>query len=347
MTDPQQQARWCIVVADAAAPDWVDAAQTHVQKPPAPVQYCGIGEPTTMLQKALHRARRITHPSRILVTAADVHRSYWEPALWFIPPEHRFLSESPGWSSFTTAAAVLSIAARTPSASVTILPARCYVADEWTLTVALHTALSNMAFAEGSVVTLGMANAAEEVDEDYLIVDDPQDDRRIVPVSVTARRPMDWVARHLVARGALTASGIYVGHADMLAAVLYKYWPKPTHEVLRHLARSFSPDVENRFPAGLVEQALRAAPHSFWKYPPWMPLRALRVAQCGLSSLSSGRAVDQVLASQEKGGVLTAVPNMPRNLHARGTQYSRDLVSVLERKARGSARVLHSPPRVT
>src|SRR6202035_5696135 len=94
--------------------------------------------------------------------------------------------------------AVLSIAARVPSAAVTILPARCYVEDEWTLTVALHTALSNLGDAADGVVTLGMAGGASEVDEDYLLVDDPPDDCPIVPVSVTARRPLDWVARHLV-----------------------------------------------------------------------------------------------------------------------------------------------------
>jgi mannose-1-phosphate guanylyltransferase len=106
---PQTHSRWCIVVADAAAPDWMVSEGTEHS---APVQYCGLGEPTTMLQKALHRARRIAPTTRILVTAAEAHRSHWQPALWFMPTEHRFLSESPGWSSLTTAAAVLSIAAR-------------------------------------------------------------------------------------------------------------------------------------------------------------------------------------------------------------------------------------------
>src|SRR5258707_1156138 len=248
MTDRPQPARWCIVVADAVAPDWVASAETDAQAAPVPVQYCGIGEPTTLLQKALHRARRMTRANRILVTAAEVHRSRWQPALWFIPTEHRFLSESPGWSALTTAAAVLSIAARTPSASVAILPARCYVADEWTLTVALHTAVSDMPFVADGVVTLGIAGGASEVDEDYLMVDDQPDGRPLVPVSVTARRPIDWVAHHLVGRGALVASGIYVGHADVLAALLYKYWPKLTHQLLRQVARSFAAGVENRLP---------------------------------------------------------------------------------------------------
>jgi hypothetical protein len=314
MTDPRPQKRWCIVVADDGASDWV-ASEDAAHWVPAPVQYCGLGEPTTMLQKALHRARRVAHATRIMVTAAEVHRSHWQSALWFLPNERRFLSESPGWSSLTTAAAVLSIAARAPSAVVTILPARCYVDDEWTLTVALSTVLSNMSSAANGVATLGMAGGASAVDEDYLLVEKTPDGGPTVPVSVTARRPMDWVARHLVARGALVASGIYVGHADMLAAMLYKYWPKLTHQLLRHLARSFAHGVENRLPASLVDEALRGAPHSFWKHPPWMPLRALRVAHCGWSSLRSERAIDKITTPQRRARPVGPVANAPPNTH--------------------------------
>jgi hypothetical protein len=171
-----------------------------------------------------------------------------------------------------------------------------------------------------------MAGGASEVDEDYLLPDDPLDDGPIVPVSVTARRPADWVARYLPGRGALVASGIYVGHADVLAAVLYKYWPKITQRLLRHLARSFASGVENRLPAGLVEQALRAAPHSFWKHPPWLPLRALRVAHCGWSSLRSGRAIEKISPPPRGELSLKAVPNAHRNIRLRGSQDSRGLV---------------------
>jgi mannose-1-phosphate guanylyltransferase len=129
MTDASARppAHWCM--ADVVAPDWPPAGGTNAHT--TPVQFCG--EPTTMLQKALHRARRIAHANRILVTGAELHRAHWQPALWFVRTEHRCVSEFPGWSSLTTAAAALSIAARDPSAAVTILPARSYVADEWML----------------------------------------------------------------------------------------------------------------------------------------------------------------------------------------------------------------------
>src|ERR1700728_2742958 len=120
--------RWCIVVADAAGPEWLGPGDSHGQW--APVQYCGLGEPTTMLQKALHRAARISHTARVVVTVAEPHRSCWQPALWFTRPERRYVSDFPGWSSITTAVAVFSIAVRDPDALVTILPARCYVGDE-------------------------------------------------------------------------------------------------------------------------------------------------------------------------------------------------------------------------
>jgi hypothetical protein len=135
------RSRWCIVVADAAGPEWPLSAEANAQT--APIQYCGLLERTTMLQKALHRAGRISHRMGILVTVAEVHRPHWQQALWFTRAEHRFVSHSPGSSLISTAAAVLSIAARSPTALVTIIPARCYVEDEWTLTVAIHRALSS------------------------------------------------------------------------------------------------------------------------------------------------------------------------------------------------------------
>src|SRR5580692_5847578 len=62
----ETRSRWCIVVADAAGPDWLVSEDINAQA--APVQYCGLGEPTTMLQKALHRAARVAHPATTLVT---------------------------------------------------------------------------------------------------------------------------------------------------------------------------------------------------------------------------------------------------------------------------------------
>jgi len=291
----ETRSRWCIVVADAAGPEWPVSEDINVQS--APVQYCGLGEPTTMLQKALHRAIRISHPARVMVTAAEVHRSHWQRALWFMRAEHRFVSESPGWSLLATAAAVLSIAARAPSALITILPARCYVSDEWTLTVALHRALSAPSFLADGIVTLGIVDAELGVDEDYLVLSAP-DDRPTVAVAFTAQKPMEWVARDFVRRGALVATGIYIAYASALAALLYRYWPTLTHNILRNLKQSYVRGLENRIAPLLAQEALRAASRPFWDRPPWLTLRALRVAHCGWSSLSSTQAIEGIVTAQ-------------------------------------------------
>jgi mannose-1-phosphate guanylyltransferase len=287
--------RWCIVVADTAGPEWLVPDASRAQW--APVQYCGLGEPTTMLQKALHRAGRISHATRVVVTAAETHRSRWQQALWFTRPERRFISEFAGWSSLTTAAAVLSIAARAPAALVTILPARCYAADEWTLTVALHRALSARTFLADGIVTLGMIGAESDVEENYLLLNAPNA-RPTVSVSGIARRPMESVARRLIQQGALVASDIYVGYASTLALQVYRCWPTVTYKLLEQISSSITPGVENRIPQSLTREALHAAPRALWDRSPWFPLRALRVAHCGWSGLRSPRAIERIIAAQ-------------------------------------------------
>jgi hypothetical protein len=79
-------------------------------------------EPTTLLQRALHRAKQIVPTAQIVVTVREENRECWEPALWFIRPERRFVSDSRMTASLTTAAALLSIAADSVSPVVTILP---------------------------------------------------------------------------------------------------------------------------------------------------------------------------------------------------------------------------------
>jgi hypothetical protein len=158
---------WCIVVADDHGPEYVPWMAGDAKTSPA--QYCGFGEPTTLLQRALHRAKQIAPATQIVVSVREENRERWEPALWFIRPEHRFVSDSRMTASLTTAAALLSIAADSFTNVVTILPARCYVANESILSAAL-TQLQAMQpmFPEG-VGTLGMIEIEDGVDEDYLI----------------------------------------------------------------------------------------------------------------------------------------------------------------------------------
>src|SRR5258708_16474762 len=68
---PLTRSRWCIVVADAAGPEWLVSDDSHAQW--APVQYCSFGEATTMLQKARHPASPISYPPPAGVTGRPRH----------------------------------------------------------------------------------------------------------------------------------------------------------------------------------------------------------------------------------------------------------------------------------
>jgi mannose-1-phosphate guanylyltransferase len=285
----QTSAPWCIVVADAAAPTWRIPEEKHG----APVQYCCFGQPTTMLQKALHRAIRVSEAGRVMVTAAEAHRSHWEGPLWYVRPEHRFVSACPGWSALTTASAVLWIAARAPLAKVTILPARCYVADEWTLTVALHRALYERPLVVDEIVTLGMTTDELALDEDYLMTR-TSDGGLTSSVTVSSLDSRRWATRELARKGALIASDIYIGHASTFAALFYSYWPILTHALLRQLANSLNRHDEKRIPPNLLEDALSEAPRPFWDRPPWNAQQIFRVKPCGWSGLRSKRAILRV-----------------------------------------------------
>src|SRR5580704_12785768 len=124
----EQQSRWCIVVADDHGPEW--APMVADGKKHSPVQYSGFGGSATLLQRALHRATRVAPASQILLTALEEYREYWEPNAWFLRPEHRFVCDNRAASLLTGAAALLSIAAKSPSSVVTVLPARCHVLQE-------------------------------------------------------------------------------------------------------------------------------------------------------------------------------------------------------------------------
>ena len=63
---------WCIVVADDHGPEYVPSIAGSAKE--SPVQYCGFGEPTTLLQRALHRAKQIAPTAQIMVTVREENR---------------------------------------------------------------------------------------------------------------------------------------------------------------------------------------------------------------------------------------------------------------------------------
>jgi mannose-1-phosphate guanylyltransferase len=286
-----RKSQHCIVIADEPSPQWV--AYDALDLRPAPVQYRSLGGSATLLHLALHRAASIAPTSQILVTALEEYRYLWEPTLWCVRPEMRFLGDKRTNPLFTSAAAILSIARVSPSSIVTILPARCYVRHEWVLRQALRQVAAELPHIPEGVATLGMLDIDEGVDEDYMVLCRAPSGRGFA-VQGMAHRPTAWVARHLRRQGAVVSSGIMIGYAERFATHIARVWrgihPRLTTQVAMASAARRECEVTNN----LQERVPSAVLKSLRWRPPAFPQRVFTVSDSGWSGLKSPQAVIRI-----------------------------------------------------
>ena len=168
-------------------------------------------------QRAVHLAASIASASRVMVTALPEHRARWEPHTWFVRPSMRFLNEGNAVPRIALAAAISSVADRSPSNVLAIIPARSHVVHEFILREALARMVAKLPEVPEGVASLGMIDMDDSVDEDYLVLQRSSAGPGL-NVSGIARRSTAWVARHLRRQGAVVASGVIVGYAGAFAA---------------------------------------------------------------------------------------------------------------------------------
>ena len=313
MPSPLHNSNWCIVVADDHGPEWAPTVQ--LGEKPSPAQYSRLGGSSTLLQRTMRRAARMAPPSQVMITALDEYREYWEPSVWYVRPENRFVGENRATSLLTGAAALLSIAQLSPSNVVTILPARCYVAQEWILRAALERALSILPGVREGAVTLGMVEIDEGIDEDYLAVIRARTGAGFTVLGF-ARRPTSWTARFLVQQGAMIASGIMIGYAGVFAAHISKHWPGLTQILARMSAAAAAAGSECEVPMDLRRGVPSPTMKSLRWNPPMFPQRAIPVMGSGWSGLRSQRAVGRVTTYSTIANTLVNQPLQDPNLAA-------------------------------
>jgi len=278
--------RWCVVVADDQRADRAIGLERHS----APVQYCRLGAGATLLQRALHRATAIAPSSQVLISAFEEYRALWEPSVWGVRPEKRFICDDPRGLQLSVAAAILSVAARSTSDIITILPARCHVAHESILRRALDFALGELPGVPEGAVTLGMLDPQEAVDEDYLLVGRARVGRAL-RVDGFARKPVPWVARRLRQHGALVASGILIGYAGVFAAHISKHWPGASRKLMQSIAAATGRGEECRIPSVVNQGEPPGLPESLRWRPSAFRQRVIGVCHSGWSGLKSPQAV--------------------------------------------------------
>jgi len=273
------QARCCIVVA---TDERSERLTESVNRWPLNSEQAAVVK-SGFLRQASLRARRIASPANVLVSAREEDRSVWGGPLWFTQSANRFISDRGVPTSLSTAVAVLSVAARSPSCLVTILPSDFWVARESVLADAIDNAITALQGVPGTVATLGMNDTHPGTDEDYLIVGAGSSGMGAA-IQAKANRPGPSVAKRLLKEGALVASGILVGHAQAFAARIHKYWPQLARE-LSHTAQSGrSLEAENRLSANVYQHIARSVLCSMRLFPPTFAMRAFRVQGSGWCS---------------------------------------------------------------
>jgi mannose-1-phosphate guanylyltransferase len=270
--------RFCIVIANEERPErltgnlrnTLNSQQANAVK-------------KKLLRQASLRARCTASPSRVLLSAQEKDRPVWEGPLWFTRPSNRFLSDPGVPTSFSTAAAVLSVAARLPSCLVTILPSDFWVANEVILAQAIERVLKSLKRTPGMVATLGMSDTHPGTDEDYLIVG-PESSAMGAAIQARASRPIPAIAKQLSKEGALVASGILLGQAQAFAERIHKYWPNLVQELTGALDLDRFDEVEHRLSADAFNHISRSLMSSIRLSPPTFPMRAFRVQGSGWCS---------------------------------------------------------------
>jgi len=286
------QARYCIVVA---ASERLDRLTDNSHQRQLNFQQAAIAK-KRFLRETSVRARRVASPANVLVSAREEDRSIWVGPLWFTRPARRFISDRGVPTSLSTAAAVLSIAARSPSSLVTILPSDFWVARESVLAEAIEAALTAMKQVPDTVATLGMSDNDPGGDEDYLIVG-PGSSRMGVAIQAKADRPKPPVAKRLLDEGALVASGILLGHAQAFAVRIRKYWPQWAQELTATVGLDCSTEAERRLSADQCLHISRSVTYSMRLFPPTFAMRAFRVHGSGWCSRRRSNTVNDVRAA--------------------------------------------------
>jgi hypothetical protein len=246
----------------------------------------------------------------------------WEPLAWRVRPYRRFIGDNRWESQLSSAAAILSVAMRSPSSVVIVLPARCYVVDELNLARGIRYALSELQGVPEGVVTLGMLDMDHGVDENYLIESRPRFGRRL-SADGFARRPVAWVARHLKSHGALVASGIMIGYAGVFAAHISKHWPGISNTLARLSEAAEIAGEESDVPSSLSREAAKSTLSALRWDPPAFRQRVIGVCRSGWSGLNSPQSVvriaDFLSSASEQGRGLRQNLFKPQQGHKRSS----------------------------
>jgi hypothetical protein len=196
----------------------------------------------------------------------------------------------------------MDIAPVTPSRTKFSVPGPPGVIDE-----ALDQAMAVLPTIPEGIVTLGMMDIAEPVDEGYLLPAKPSLGPAQSLLGV-ARRPTEWIARSLRENGAMVASQITIGYFGVVVAHISRRCPGLCSRSVRLNNDAMTAGAETRIPHVIQRGLPTAVSRSLGWHPPSLLQRALCVRHCGWGGLRTAQSVARIGTIVLRGGTVAPTP---------------------------------------
>lgn len=201
-----------------------------------PKQFCSLNGGASLLQEAMHRARRLVPRERLCVIVAEQHRRWWGPTLWSLPSSNIVVQPRNCGTANGILLATLSILERDPLARIVFLPADHYVRDEVALTGSLREAATLLTRDLDGLLLVGIEPEEADPELGYIVpaAVEPNGTQRVARF---VEKPDLATARALIGAGALWNSFIFAARGPALLGLMRERMPEIVDRMSTALAR--------------------------------------------------------------------------------------------------------------
>ncbi len=201
-----------------------------------PKQFCSLNGGGSLLQEAMHRARRLVPRERLTVIVAEQHRRWWGPTLWSLPTSNIVVQPQNRGTANGILLATLHILERDPLARIVFLPADHYVRDERALGDTLRDAATLLTRDIEGLLLIGVEPEEADPELGYIVPAAPGADGT-ERVARFVEKPDLATARSLIEGGALWNSFIFAARGPALLGLMRERMPEIVDRMSTALAR--------------------------------------------------------------------------------------------------------------
>jgi mannose-1-phosphate guanylyltransferase len=292
-----RQRTWALVLA-AGDGTRLASLTTDANGRSVPKQFCSLTGGHSLLEDAIHRARRIVPRDRLCAIVAADHRRYWQPTLWALPASNVIVQPRNCGTANGILLAVLKILERDPLARIVFLPADHYVRDENALGASLREAATLLARNPDGISLIGIEPEEADPELGYIVPGrELRDGTRLVERFV--EKPEADLARTLLAQGALWNSFIFAASGPALLGMMRDSMANTVDAMTTALARdarlgtrSALEDLYRDLPLVDFSRAVIQGAER--------RLRVIAAPACGWSDLGTPKRVAQTLRRLEE-----------------------------------------------